>query len=202
MSRLIIRAPFAGRLGIYTQAVGDLMEKGERLTTLTGLNQVRWIDFKVPQGVAMVREGDTVRIFDIDDQLVGEATVLAVADALTSGIRAYDVRAEIVASTLRHGELVYVEVRSGRNRNALRVPNNAVRWNSDGPHVFRIVDAEPEVFLKNRAELRTVTVLSEKDGEVFVVGDIEDGDTIADQGAFKLSDGSLVAIAEPAGTGQ
>ncbi|EED35045.1 hypothetical protein NOR51B_987 [Luminiphilus syltensis NOR5-1B] len=202
MRRLVIRASFAGRLGIYTQSVGDIMQDGEFLTTLTGLEDERWIDFKVPQGVAMVREGDTVRIFDIDDQLVGEATVMAVADALTAGIRAFDVRAKITGPALRHGELVYVEVRSGRNRNAFRVPNNSVRWNMDGPHVFEIIDAEPDSFQDHTAVLRKVSVLGEQNGEIFLVGDIEGGDRIAVQGAFKLYEGALVAVASPARSGK
>ena len=58
LSRMTVRAPFAGMMGIYTQRVGDLMRFGEVLTTLTGLKPTRWIDFKVPQGLADIVVGD------------------------------------------------------------------------------------------------------------------------------------------------
>ena len=54
LSRMTVRAPFAGTMGIYSQRVGDLMRFGEVLTTLTGLKPTRWIDFKVPQGLANI----------------------------------------------------------------------------------------------------------------------------------------------------
>ena len=44
ISRLALRAPFAGKLGIYTQSLGDLMQAGDRLTTLSGMGETRWID--------------------------------------------------------------------------------------------------------------------------------------------------------------
>ena len=61
LSRMTVRAPFKGTMGIYPQRVGDLMRFGEVLTTLTGLNPVRWIDFKIPQGLAEIRVGDNVK---------------------------------------------------------------------------------------------------------------------------------------------
>ena len=65
LSRTTVRAPFTGTLGIYPQRVGDLMHLSEVLTTLTGLNAERWVDFKVPQGLAELSVGDTVTIRDI-----------------------------------------------------------------------------------------------------------------------------------------
>ena len=62
LSRMSVRAPFTGVLGVYSQRLGDLMRFGEVLTSLTGLEPTRWIDFKVPQGLANIMVGDTVEI--------------------------------------------------------------------------------------------------------------------------------------------
>ena len=195
LSRLTLRAPFTGRLGIYTQSVGDLIRTGDILTTLTGVSSARWIDFKIPQGVARVSPGDTVRIMSLNDELLGEATIIAVSDALTSGLRAYDVRAEIEDASLRHGELVLVEVRTRDARITFSLPGPAVRWDIEGPHVFVLRDAEPNAHVKHRAELRRISVLGDQDGRVIALGDIKEGETVAFNGACKLSDDSLVRIA-------
>jgi len=105
-----------------------------------------------------VSVGDTVRIMSLNDELLGEATIIAVSDALTSGLRAYDVRAEIEDASLRHGELVLVEVRTRDARITFSLPGPAVRWDIEGPHVFVLRDAEPNAHVKHRAELRRISV--------------------------------------------
>jgi len=199
LSRLTLRAPFTGRLGIYTQTVGDLMRAGDVLTTLTGVSATRWIDFKIPQGVARVSVGDTVRLRSLDDTPLGEAHIIAVADALTPGLRAFDVRAEIADASLRHGELVMIEVRTRDARTAFALPGPAVRWDIDGPHVFVLGEAEQNAHVRHRAETRRVDVLGAHYGQVFVQGDLTEGELVAYQGAFKLHDGSLARIAGEVG---
>lgn len=196
LSRMTIRAPFTGRLGIYTLSLGDLMQAGDRLTTLTGVGDERWVDFKVPQGVADVENGDRVTILSLDRQPLGEAQVIAVSDALSAGIRAFDVRARISNSPLRHGELVLVEILIGENRQVMALPRPAVRWGPDGAHVFVLEPAEPDSYTSHRAHLRKIEVLIERDSEALVWGDVVAGERVAVSGAFKLTDQSLANIAD------
>ena len=196
LSRQTIYAPFEGRLGIYSQAIGDLMQSGETLTTLTGVGATRWIDFKIPQGVARVTTGDKVKLFSIDKELVGEATIIAVADALSTGLRAYQVRASLEAASLRHGELVLVEVQTSRPRLAFELPGRAVRWDVEGPHVFVLRKAEDGAYVPFRAERRNITVLGDLGGTVLADGELLSGEMIATDGAFKLSDGGLAKLTE------
>lgn len=195
LSRLTIRAPFSGRLGIYQQSVGDLVRTGDIITTLTGIGDTRWIDFKIPQGVARVETGDTIRLLSLDNELLGEATIIAVADALSTGLRAFDVRAEIQGTDLRHGELVLVEVRTRSPRTAFTLPAPAVRWDVNGPHVFVLRESDAGSFTPFTAELRRIEVLGQTGNTVMADGDLEPGETVAFQGAFKLTDGGLVQLA-------
>jgi membrane fusion protein (multidrug efflux system) len=172
------------------------MQAGEQLTTLTGAGNERWIDFKVPQGLAEVSVGDTVRLLAVGGELLGEAEIIAVADAYNSAIRAYDVRALVRDGRLRHGEMLQVEVQAGRGRQAMRVPNQAVRWDVDGPHVYALVAAPADSHTPYLAELRRVSVLDERDGVVLVSGELEAGEQIASAGAFKLSPDTPVLVAE------
>ena len=129
------------------------MQSGDRLTTLSGMG--RWIDFKIPQ-VARVAPGDAVRLLSLDREFIGEARINAVADALASGLRAFDVRAEIENPQLRHGELVLVEVRTRRPEIVFTLPAPAVRWDVQGPHVYVLNDAEPGAYVPLRAEQRRI----------------------------------------------
>ena len=195
ISRLALRAPFAGRLGIYTQSLGDLMQAGDRLTTLSGMGETRWIDFKIPQGVARVAVGDTVRLLSLDREILGEAKVTAVADALGTGLRAFDVRAEVADARLRHGELILIEVRTRQPEIVLTLQVPAVRWDTEGPHVFVLQNGKPDAYVPLEAQLRRITVIGEQRGVIMAQGDLLVGEQIAVKGAFKLSDGGLVKLA-------
>jgi len=201
LSKLTIRAPFAGRLGIYDQSVGDLVRAGDVITTLTGLGDNRWIDFKIPQGVARVAVGDTVRLLSLDREFLGDARIIAVANALTPGLRAFDVRAELEDKQLRHGELVLVEVRTSAPKLVLSIPGQAVRWDVDGPHVYVLAEAETDASQPWRARQRRITVLGELNGLIMAEGDLNPGEQVAVSGAFKLSPDSLVKVVEGAPRG-
>ena len=172
LSRMTVRAPFKGTLGIYPQRPGDLMRFGEVLTTLTGLNPSRWIDFKVPQGLAEIRVGDTVQIRDISGEAVGPAEVIAVSDAFAEGTRTYDVRAQLAAPALRHGTLVQVAIRTGPTENLMSVPARSVRWDPEGAHTFVIVEAEAGAYLPYRASLRRVEVRGETADRFYIRGEL------------------------------
>jgi len=194
LSRMTVRAPFAGTMGIYTQRAGDLMRFGEVLTTLTGLTPSRWIDFKVPQGLAAIVVGDTVEIRDVNGFVAGPAKVIAVSTAYAQGTRTYDVRAELEAPALKHGSLVQVAVHTGPLENLMSVPKRSVRWDAQGPHVFVVEEAEADAFLPHRASIRRVDVRGESRDKLFVSGEMIPGERVANKGAFKLEDNLFVSI--------
>ena len=194
LSRMTVRAPFAGTMGIYTQRVGDLMRFGEVLTTLTGLTPRRWIDFKVPQGLANIVVGDTVEIRDVNGLFAGSASVIAVSAAFTEQTRTYDVRAQLEAPALKHGSLVQVAVDTGPLENLMSVPKRSVRWDVQGAHVFVVKETEADAFLPHRVNLRRVEVRGESRDKLFIRGEMAPGELVANRGAFKLEDGLLVAV--------
>ena len=194
LSRMTVRAPFAGTMGIYTQRVGDLMRFGEVLTTLTGLTPRRWIDFKVPQGLANIVVGDTVEIRDVNGLFAGSASVIAVSAAFTEQTRTYDVRAELEAPALKHGSLVQVAVDTGPLENLMSVPKRSVRWDVQGAHVFVVKETEADAFLPHRVNIRRVEVRGESRDKLFIRGEMAPGELVANRGAFKLEDGLLVAV--------
>ena len=194
LSRMTVRAPFAGTMGIYTQRVGDLMRFGEVLTTLTGLTPSRWIDFKVPQGLANIVVGDTVEIRDVNGFFAGPAKVIAVSAAFAEQTRTYDVRAELEAPALKHGSLVQVAIDTGPLEKLMSVPKRSVRWDVKGAHVFVVEEAEADAFLPHRASIRRVEVRGESRDKLYIRGEMTPGELVANRGAFKLEDRLFVTV--------
>ena len=194
LSRMTVRAPFAGTMGIYTQRVGDLMRFGEVLTTLTGLTPRRWIDFKVPQGLANIVVGDTVEIRDVNGFFAGPAKVIAVSAAFAEQTRTYDVRAELEAPALKHGSLVQVAVDTGPLEKLMSVPKRSVRWDVKGAHVFVVEEAEADAFLPHRASMRRVEVRGESRDKLYIKGEMTPGELVSNRGAFKLEDQLFVTV--------
>ena len=194
LSRMTVRAPFAGTMGIYSQRVGDLMRFGEVLTTLTGLTPSRWIDFKVPQGLANIVVGDTVEIRDVNGFFAGPAKVIAVSAAFAEQTRTYDVRAELEAPALKHGSLVQVAVDTGPLEKLMSVPKRSVRWDVKGAHVFVVEEAEADAFLPHRASMRRVEVRGESRDKLYIRGEMTPGELVANRGAFKLEDRLFVTV--------
>jgi membrane fusion protein (multidrug efflux system) len=170
------------------------MRFGEVLTTLTGLTASRWIDFKVPQGLASIAVGDTVEIRDVNGFFAGPAQVIAVSAAYAQGTRTYDVRAELEAPALKHGALVQVAVDTGPLESLMSVPKRSVRWDDQGPHVFVVEEAEADAFLPHRASIRRVDVRGESRDKLFVSGEMVPGELVANKGAFKLEDNLFVSV--------
>jgi hypothetical protein len=96
---------------------------------------------------------------------------------------------------------VQVAIRTGPTENLMSVPARSVRWDPEGAHTFVIVEAEADAYLPYRASLRRVEVRGETADRFYVRGELNPGDQIADQGAFKLQDDALVRIQTGAAEG-
>ena len=155
------------------------MRFGEVLTTLTGLNPARWIDFKVPQGLAEIRVGDNVKVNDISGGAVGVAQVIAVSDAFAEGTRTYDVRARSAFDAETWLMVQVFAIRTGPTENLMSVPAAQRALGSLRGHTFVIVDAEAGAYLPHRASLRRVEVRGETADRFYIRGELNPGDRIA-----------------------
>ena len=169
------------------------MRFGE-VTTLTGLTSTRWIDFKIPQGLATIAVGDIVEIRDINGLFMAQANVVAVSTAFAEVTRTYDARAELEAPELKHGALVQVVVDTGPLEKLISVPKRSVRWDVRGAHVFVVEEAEAGAFRPHRASMRRIEVRGESRDKLFVSGEMVVGELVANRGAFKLEDNLLVSV--------
>ena len=194
LTRLTLRAPFDGRMGIYTHVVGDMINSGEIIADFTGLGAERWIDFKVPQGLARLSIGDTVSIFDLDNTLLGTATIIVVSDTIDANTRTFDVRAMTRSDRLKHGELLQIEVASGASSVVYELPPASIRWDTEGTYIFELADAEAGAQQPFRAVPTRVTLVDESADFALFTADLDETALFATTGAFKLSDGVLARL--------
>ena len=147
----------------------------------------------MPQGLARLSIGDTVSIFDLDNTLLGTATIIVVSDTIDAKTRTFDVRAMTRSDRLKHGELLQIEVASGASSVVYELPPASIRWDTEGTYI-ELADAEAGAQQPFRAVPTRVTLVDESADFALFTADLDETALFATTGAFKLSDGVLARL--------
>jgi len=189
----VIRAPFAGVLGIRQVSPGALVTPGTPIATLDDLSSV-YVDFPVPEAaLAQVGPGQQVRgrtgAYPGHDFAGVVETVDARIDPAT---RAVTVRAAFPNPdrVLRPGMLVTVQVQRPQ-RQALLVPEIAVVQVGQTSFVYRVKDDAT-------VEQARVAIGVRGEGKVEILEGLESGDRIVVDGTGKLRPGARIMEADVA----
>ncbi len=195
----VIRAPFAGVVGLSDIAPGAVINPGAAIVTLDDLSAVR-VDFQVPDRfLSSVREGQTLT-----------ATVDAWPDARFSGriirldtriderTRALTARSEFPSAEgrLRPGMMLRVGVSQGA-RSALALPESAVAVQGDGASVFVVVEAAGRMTVQQRP----VNAGLRQDGWVEILDGVTPADRVVADGLNRVQSGQPVRPAGGPGAG-
>ena len=185
----LIKAPFAGVLGLRNISPGTLVEPGDLITTLDD-DSVMKLDFSVP----------SVFLTDLEEGLGIEANARAYGDRSFEGeIHSIDSRVDPVTRsiqvralipnpdrTLRPGVLMQVELL--RNpRDAMRVPESALLH--QGHDHFLILVGDGDI-----AERRQVHIGARRPGDVEVLDGLVAGDRVITHGNDKVRPDQKVTI--------
>jgi membrane fusion protein (multidrug efflux system) len=187
----VIRAPFAGVLGVREVSPGALITPGTLIATLDDLSSV-YVDFPVPEAhLANVAVGQ--RITGTSTAWPGrgfEGVVSNVGSRVDPTSRAFSVRADFgnAERLLRPGMLLQIQLERAE-REALLVPEIAVVQVGRESFVFRV---RPDA----TAEQVSVTIGSRAGGMAEIVSGIASGDRIVIDGTGKLRDGSPIVEAD------
>jgi len=185
----IIRAPFAGVLGIRRVSPGTLVSPGDVITTLDDLSTVK-IDFTVPEALlSKVAVGQRVQAECApwpDEIFEGRLTSLDSRVEPTTRAVAAQARIPNPRGRLRTGMLMTVEL-TCRPREAPSVPERALLSYADRQYVF--VVGEDAV-----ARQREVKLGARDVGWVEVVDGLSPGDTVVVDGLLNLRDGARVSL--------
>lgn len=185
----IVRAPFAGRIGLRRVSVGSLVGPDTVITTLDDTDTIK-LDFDLPEVyLSRLQPGLTVKARSAawPDQLF-EGTVSSVDTRVDPISRSVKVRSILSNKEgfLRPGMFLTVTLLN-ENIEALIIPERALIPERSTQSVF--VVAEDGI-----AELREVQIGRRRPGEVEILQGLEAGERIIVDGTQKAHDGKAVEI--------
>jgi membrane fusion protein (multidrug efflux system) len=189
LEELVIRAPFAGRLGTRMVSIGSLARPGDLITTLDDLSLVK-VDFSISElHLASVASGQTIFASSVaypGEQFTGQiSNIDSRIDPVTRSIQ---VRAQLpnLDYKLRPGMLLQINLEK-RVLDALVIPEAALVPEGDSQFVFVVNDEQKAV----KTEVR---VGERKPGLVQIVDGLNAGDKVVTEGTLRLRDGSTVRV--------
>ena len=193
----LIRAPFAGVLGLSSVTAGTLVNPGGIITTLDDIDVVR-VDFPVPERyLGVLRAGTPIRatIDAYGDEVFGGRIAL-IDTRINEQTRAVTARAEIPnpGARIRPGMAVQVAVQQGQ-RTAPAAPEAAVQYEGEGAFVYRIARGDRGLTAQ-RVEVETGSV---EGGYVEIVSGLNAGDSIVGSGLNRIQPGAPVRVAGQTG---
>lgn len=201
LTKLVIKAPFAGTVGLRTASLGDYVKDGQDIVNLEKTDPIK-VDFKIPEVFqSKVRVGQLLAV--TLDALPGQpfsGNVYAVNPQLDTAGRAVVLRAQMPnkGGLLKPGMFARVRLTLSDTGDAVVVPEQAVAMQGEDQIMYRVVDG--------RALRTKVEVGQRRDGKAEILGGIAASDTIVIAGWQRLRDGAAVRPASggavPAATKQ
>lgn len=201
----IVRAPFAGRVGIRLVNVGQYLNPGTPITELESTEQ-NFVDFTLPQQqIDRLRVGMPVRINEGLPGRQGEATIAAIAPLVDPVTRSGEVRATVdeMETLMTPGMFVNVTVILPTKRQVTVIPTTALVHAPYGDSVYLVEPRQEKngAPMKSR-EGKTALVAQQqfvKAGEtrgdfVEILEGVKAGKEVVSQGAFKLHNGAPVEV--------
>jgi membrane fusion protein (multidrug efflux system) len=197
-----ITAPFDGRLGLRLVDIGQDLAQGVGIVSLQAFDPMR-VNFSLPQkALAIVKQGLPVRVStNAVPGKVFEGSITAINTEIDATTRTVKTQATLnttaddgsAAPMLLPGMYAKVEVVLPETRDILMIPLTAVSFATYGDSVFVLENNEDDQLSARQQFVQ----LGERRGDfVEVTKGLEQGESIALDGAFKLRNGAPVKINE------
>ncbi|HEX4985517.1 MAG TPA: efflux RND transporter periplasmic adaptor subunit [Burkholderiales bacterium] len=199
VAKTVIRAPFAGTLGLRQVSPGAYVKAGDDIVRLENLSSIK-VDFRIPENyLSKVRSNQDISVtLDAYPGQEFKGRVYAVEPVVDERTRTIAMRARIPNKDgkLKPGMFVRVAVTLDSRPNAVVVPEQAIWPQGRDSFVFRVVDG--------KAALTKVQIGNRTPGSVEIVKGLAANDVIVTEGQIKLKDGAPVMVlpapaAQPAG---
>lgn len=191
---IVVRAPFAGRVGTRAVSLGAYLSPGTKITTLDDLSKVR-LDFSVPENLlARLKSGQVVNAISAafrDRVFKGKVSMVDTrVDPVTRTVRLtaeFDNQDE----ALKPGMFLTVSLEVTTKDDAIVVPEEAVVSEGLRHLVYPVKD--------NKVERRVIRIGQRQGGKVEVLDGLKAGETIVVLGVQRVAPGATVN-ARPVGT--
>ena len=192
-------APFDGQLGIRQVNIGQMINAGQQVVALTGLDRL-YVDFALPdQYLSKLAKGLEVTVHsDAFPERQFKGNLTAINSMVDSSTRNISLQAtlENPDHALRPGMFAKTEVTLPEKHKALVVPGSAISYAPFGDSVFVIEKKKDEKTGKESQVIRQQFVrVGEARGDlVAITQGLKAGETIVSTGVFKLRNGMTVTI--------
>lgn len=190
-----IVAPFAGDLGLRRVDLGQYLNAGEEVVSLTDLGQL-FVNFDIPQqALKRVQIGQQIQV-DVGTPGLNAAaaSISAIEPQVGRDTRNATVQAVIqnTERTLQPGMYATVNVALPAERDALLLPASAVMTSPSGDSVLVVKDLSEEQL--GRAEFVPVTISRRIDNRVVIGRGLTEGDVVVTEGQLRVQPGSQLKV--------
>ena len=190
LTKLEIKAPFSGIVGLRTVSIGDYVKDGQDIVNLEEIDPLK-VDFKIPEiYLKQVAVSQSLQItLDAFPNQTFQGKVFAINPLVDTNGRSIVIRATVknTDARLRPGMFARVRLLFSDERDSVAVPEQSLIPVGDEQYLFKVVDG--------RAQRFKVEIGQRRDGQVEVLQGLVAGEVVVTAGQLKLRDGSQVKIA-------
>lgn len=186
LDKMVIRAPFAGVVGLRAVSVGDYVNQGQDIAPLVAVNPLK-VDFRVPEMyLSRIKAGQSLSVrMDALQGAERPGEVYAVSPVVEASGRSVLLRAVVKNDdgALRAGMFARVQLIFNQDV-ALVVPETALAPSGEAQYVFRVRDGI--------AQRIQVDVGERRDGQIEILKGLVSGDKVVVSGLQRVIDGGPV----------
>ncbi len=190
LTKLEIKAPFSGTVGLRSVSVGDYIRDGQDIANLEALDPLK-VDFRVPEiFLKQVASGQSLQVnLDAFPNQAFEGKVLAINPLLDANGRSIVIRAVVknADARLRPGMFARVRLLTSDVQDAMTIPEQALLPQGEEFYVYRVIDG--------RAARIKVEIGQRREGVVEIFRGVAKDDVIIIAGQLKIRDGAQVKVA-------
>jgi len=189
----IVKAPFAGRLGIRQVDLGQYLSAGTTVVTVQALDPIL-IDFYLPQqALRQIKIGEAVSAtVDTYPGVRFGGIIEAINSKVDNASRNVQVRASFRNADRRlvPGMYASVAVDAGDAMSRIAVPQTTITYNPYGNTVYVVQHSG----VHDTVQQRFVTLGDTRGDQVAVESGVTEGEVVVSAGQVKLRNGSAVVI--------
>ena len=193
LTKLEIKAPFSGIVGLRMVSIGDYVKDGQDIVNLEEIDPLK-VDFRIPEiYLKQVAVGQALQItLDAFPNQTFQGKVFAINPLVDTNGRSIVIRAMVknTEARLRPGMFARVRLLFSDERDSVAVPEQSLIPVGDDHYLFKVVDG--------RAQRFKVDIGQRREGQVEVLQGLIAGEVVVTAGQLKLRDGSQVKIAQSA----
>jgi membrane fusion protein (multidrug efflux system) len=195
----ILRAPFAGHLGIRAVDLGQYLAAGTQVVTLQALDPL-YVDFYLPQqALADIKVDQTIEVHvDTWPGVNFDGQISAINPQVDTTSRNVQIRATLPNPDHRllPGMFATLDISTGTQQRHITLPQTAIAYNSYGDTVYVVIDKGKDAQGRSQliAQQTFVTAGDTRGDQVAILKGIKAGDVIVSAGQIKLHNDSPVVV--------